>query len=101
VAEQGRNWRAWNVGVIDGRAVLVLVGACAPSPACQATKAGHVLDGAVDGARQGYRTTRSELGGLIPPNAITAALQDFRAEGQRLSAALRAVELVERAPREK
>jgi hypothetical protein len=31
--------RIWNDGVVDGDDVLVLVGVCAPSPDCQATKA--------------------------------------------------------------
>lgn len=55
----------------------------------------NVLPGAVEGARQGYRTTRSDLSGLVPPHAASAALNDFRAESLRLSAALRSVELVE------
>jgi hypothetical protein len=42
----------------------------------------HVLNGAVDGARQGYRTTRSELGALGPPHVTAPALADFRAEGK-------------------
>jgi hypothetical protein len=37
----------------------------------------NVLQGPVDGARHGYRTTRSELSGLIPPQAISAALKDL------------------------
>jgi len=49
----------------------------------------------LDGARHGYRTTRAELSGLVPPPAIFAALKDLRAEGLWLSAALRSVELVE------
>jgi hypothetical protein len=61
----------------------------------------NVLNGAVEGARQGYRTTRSELGGMVPPEVVAAALSDLRTEGRRLSAALRAVELVERALRGK
>jgi hypothetical protein len=40
-----------------------------------------VLVGSVEGVRQGYRATRSELGGLVPPHVIGAALKDFRAEG--------------------
>lgn len=59
----------------------------------------HVLNGAVEGARHGYRTTRSELGEGIPPDVVAAALAELRTEGQRLSAALRAVELVEGALR--
>jgi hypothetical protein len=38
----------------------------------------HVLNGAVEGAHQGYRTTRSELGDLVPPHVIAAVLGDFR-----------------------
>src|ERR1700761_5952140 len=60
-------------------------------PAVLAFVARNVLTGAVEGARQGYRTARGELGGVVPPEAIAAVLTDLRAEGQRLSAALRAV----------
>ena len=70
-------------------------------PVILAFIARNVLEGAVEGARQGYRTTRTELSGLVPPHAVSAALRDFRAEGLRLSAALRSVELVEWALRGK
>ena len=70
-------------------------------PVVLAFIARHVLDGAVEGARHGYRATRTELRGHVPPQVIAAALADFRTEGQRLSAALRAVELVEHALRRK
>jgi hypothetical protein len=63
------------------------------------THSRQVLNGAVEGARQGYRTTRSELGEVVPPDVVAVALAEFRSERQRLSAALRAVELVERALR--
>jgi hypothetical protein len=68
-------------------------------PVVMAFVARHVLTGTVEGARQSYRTTRSELGGLVPPHVTGAVLGELRAEGQRLSSALRAVELVERALR--
>jgi hypothetical protein len=68
-------------------------------PVVLAYLARHMLTGAVEGARQGYRTTRSELGELVPPHVIDAALRDSRTEGRRLAAAVRAVELVERALR--
>jgi hypothetical protein len=68
-------------------------------PVVLAYLARHVLTGAVEGARQGYRTTRSELGELVPPHVIDAALQDSRTEGRRLAATVRAVEIVERALR--
>ena len=64
-------------------------------PVVLAFIARHVLTGAVEGTRQGYRTIRRESGGLVPAPAIGAALQDFRVEGERLSAVLRSVELVE------
>ena len=70
-------------------------------PVVLAFMARHMLDGAVEGARQGYRTTRSELGELVPPHVIDAALRDCSTEGRRLAAAARAVELVERALRAK
>jgi hypothetical protein len=65
-------------------------------PVVLAFIARHVLTGAVEGARQGYRTTRSDLGEMVPPHVTTAVLGELRTEGQRLSGALRAVELVER-----
>jgi hypothetical protein len=70
-------------------------------PVIFAFEARNALEGAVDGARRGYRTTRGDLRGLVPPHAISAALKDLRAEGLRLSAALRSVELVEWALRGK
>ena len=48
-------------------------------PVILAFMARNLLQGAVEGARQGYRTTRSELSGLVPPYAVSAALNDFRA----------------------
>lgn len=44
-------------------------------------------------------STRSELGELVPPHAIDAALRAWRAEGERLAATACAVDLVERALR--
>jgi hypothetical protein len=52
-----------------------------------AALARHVLNGAVEGARRGYRTMRTELSGAAPPHAIAAALENFRTEGRRLFAA--------------
>jgi hypothetical protein len=68
-------------------------------PVVLAFIARHVISGAVEGARQGYRTTRSELGELVPPHAIDAVLRDCRTEGRRMASTLRSVELVERALR--
>jgi hypothetical protein len=68
-------------------------------PVVLAVIARHVLAGAVEGAREGYRTTRSELGELVPPHVIDAVLRDCRTEGRRMAATVRAIELVERALR--
>jgi hypothetical protein len=68
-------------------------------PVVLAFIARHVLKGAVEGARDGYRTTCSELGELVLPHAIDAALRDFRTEGRRMAATVRAVDLLERALR--
>jgi hypothetical protein len=59
----------------------------------------HTLAGTLEGARQGYRTARTELGEAVPPHAVDAALKAYRDEGRRLVAAVRAVQLVERALR--
>jgi hypothetical protein len=68
-------------------------------PVALAAIARHVLTGSLEGARQGYRTARSELGEQVPPHAIDAVLSAYRDEGRRLAAAVRAAELVERALR--
>jgi hypothetical protein len=59
----------------------------------------HVLTGSLEGARQGYRAARTELGEAVPPHAVDAALTAYRDEGRRLAAAVKAAELVERALR--
>ena len=51
----------------------------------------------VEGARQGYRTARTELAGALPPHAVDTVLAAYRKEGARLAATARAVDLVERA----
>jgi len=53
----------------------------------------------VEGARQGYRTARTELAGTLPPHAIDTVLAAYRKEGARLAATARAVGLIERALR--
>jgi hypothetical protein len=59
-------------------------------PVILAAIARHIAAGAVEGARAGYRTARTELG--------DAALSAYRDEGRRLAAA-KAAGLVERALR--
>jgi hypothetical protein len=68
-------------------------------PVILASIARHILTGSVEGARQGYRTARTELGEAVPPHAVDAGLTAYRDEGRRLSAAARAAGLVERALR--
>jgi hypothetical protein len=58
----------------------------------------YTVTGAAEGARQGYRSARTELGEAVPPHAVDAALAAYRDEG-RLVAAAQAAELIERALR--
>jgi hypothetical protein len=68
-------------------------------PVILAAIARHVADGAAEGARDGYRIARTELGEAVPPHAVEAALAAYRDEGRRLVAAVRGAELIERALR--
>ncbi len=68
-------------------------------PAALAAMAQHHVAACVQGARQGYRSARTELGGALPPAAVDAVLTAYRTEGRRLVAAARAVDLVSRALR--
>jgi hypothetical protein len=66
-------------------------------PIALASLARHHLSACVEGARNGYRTARSELGKDIPPGAVEAVLTMYRSEGLRLAAAAKAADLVQRA----
>jgi hypothetical protein len=68
-------------------------------PVILAVIARHTVTGTLEGARQGYRTARSELGEAVPPHAVDAALTAYRDEGRRLAAAVKGIEAVERALR--
>lgn len=68
-------------------------------PICLAYMAKQVLEGAVEGARQGYRTARTALGEAAPPHVVDAVLVAYKTEGRRLAAAARAAALVETALR--
>ena len=68
-------------------------------PVALAAMARYHSKACVDGARQGYRTARTELAGTLPPHAIDTVLAAYRKEGARLAATARAVALVERALR--
>jgi hypothetical protein len=68
-------------------------------PVALATMARYHTKACVEGAREGYRTARTELAGALPPHAIDTVLAAYRKEGARLAATARAVALVERALR--
>src|SRR6266536_314193 len=68
-------------------------------PVALAALARYHSKACVEGARQGYRTARTELAGALPPHAIDTVLAAYRKEGARLAATARAVGLVERALR--
>jgi hypothetical protein len=66
-------------------------------PLALAALARHHLAACVAGARQGYRTARTELGPDLPPGGVAAVLDAYQSEGRRLVATARAVDLVGRA----
>lgn len=68
-------------------------------PVALAVLAGHHLNACVEGARTGYRTARAELRDDLPPGGLKAVLDAYRAEGARLVAAAKAVDLITRALR--
>ena len=68
-------------------------------PVALATLARHHLAACVEGARQGYRSARAELGNDLPPGGLAAVLSAYQTEGQRLVATARAVDLIGRALR--
>jgi hypothetical protein len=70
-------------------------------PIALATLARRHLTACVEGARQGYRTARTELGDVLPVSGVDAVLAAYRSEGHRLVTAARAADLVERALRGK
>ena len=68
-------------------------------PVALAALARHHLAACVEGARQGYRSARAELGKDLPPSGLTAVLAVYQTEGRRLVATATAAELVSRALR--
>src|SRR6516225_6540607 len=70
-------------------------------PVALATLARRHLAACVEGARQGYRTARTELSDVLPVSGVDAVLAAYQSEGQRLVTAARAADLVERALRGK
>jgi hypothetical protein len=76
-----------------------LYGVLRRHPVALATMAKHHVAACVAGARDGYRTARTELGGQLPPAGVDAVLAAYRSEGKRLVDTARAVDLVARALR--
>jgi hypothetical protein len=70
-------------------------------PVALATLARRHLAACVEGARQGYRTARTDLGGVLPVSGLDAVLAAYRTEGRRLVTAAHAANLVEQALRGK
>lgn len=68
-------------------------------PVALAAMARHHIAACVDGAREGYRCARAELGKDLPPSGLAAVLAAYKTEGQRLVATAKAVDLVGRALR--
>ena len=59
---------------------------------------GHV-EAALEAARQGLRTLRADLRGVVPPDVVEAAIGAYDREGRRLMQTGRQVALVEAALR--
>ncbi len=68
-------------------------------PVALAALARHHLAACVEGARQGYRTARTELGDVLPVSGLDALLAVYRSEGRRLVTTAHAAGLIERALR--
>jgi hypothetical protein len=60
------------------------------SPVALAAVATHHIAACVQGAREGYRTTRTELRETLAPHTVNEVLAAYRSEGQRLVASRRA-----------
>jgi hypothetical protein len=86
---------AWLLDILP--ADYLLHGVLRRHPVALASLARHHLNACVEGARSGYRTTRSELGPQLPPGAVEAMLTVYRSEGKRLAHAAKAADLIERA----
>jgi hypothetical protein len=71
-----------------------LYGVLRRHPVALATMAKHHVAACVEGARDGYRTARTELGDQLPPPGVEAVLAAYRKEGKRLVATASAVDLV-------
>jgi hypothetical protein len=86
---------AWLLEVVPSD--YLLHGVLRRHPIALATLARHHLSACVTGARDGYRTARTELGPHLPAGIVEAVLTAYRNEGQRLAAAAQSADLLERA----
>lgn len=98
-------------GALDWEATAVrwLLDVCPPDyraydvlrryPVVLARFAATHLSAAVEAARDGLASVRAELRGVVPPDAIEAAVAAYEREGARLVATARAVALVDAALR--
>jgi hypothetical protein len=68
-------------------------------PVALASLAKYHVAACIDGARQGYRHVRAELGKDLPPASIAAVLAAYQTEGRRMVATAKAVDLISRALR--
>lgn len=64
-------------------------------PAALASMARHHARACLEGARQSYRSGRTELAESVPPHAVDGMIAALRTEGFKLAGTARAVELVE------
>jgi hypothetical protein len=76
-----------------------LYGVLRRHPIALAAMARHHVAACVQGAREGYRTARTELGDALPAHGVDAVLAAYRSEGRRLVDTARAVDLIGRALR--
>lgn len=68
-------------------------------PPALARMARQHVSAAVEAARSGFRTARTDLSGIVPPHGVEAVLDIYRREGTRLVAIAEGIELVDRALR--
>jgi hypothetical protein len=68
-------------------------------PIALAAMAQHHVTACVQGAREGYRTARTELGRALPPHSLDEVLAAYSTEGRRLVDTAQAVDLLARALR--
>lgn len=68
-------------------------------PAALARMARQHVTAALEAAREGFRTARTELSGTVPPHGVEAVLELYRREGTRLAALAESVDLIDSALR--